>query len=127
MLSKSGPSGTKSFAKTRDKNTSLHEINLILLKEFIMNKLSDSVILPREDFLELQAVAFDNTYNPTLGERVAQTLQTAGIFGSMAAAVVVGSWGWAKAMEWREQKQHERFLAKVQFDIDNNLNKIDIP
>ena len=83
--------------------------------------LSESVIMPREDFIELSTVAFDNHHVPSASERVGTTLQTTAVFAGIAAAVTAGSWGWAKAITWREKKQHERELAKLQFEIDNNL------
>ena len=84
-------------------------------------KLSESVIMPREDFIELSTVAFDNHHIPSVSERVANTIQITAVFGVMAAAVTAGSWGWAKAVEWRERKAHERGMEKAQFAIDNSV------
>jgi hypothetical protein len=84
-----------------------------------MTDLSNSVIMPREDFIELSTVAFDNSHVPTAGERVATTVQTLTVFSGLAAAVTAATWGWAKAVDWREKKQHERELAKRQFDLDH--------
>lgn len=84
-----------------------------------MTDLSNSVIMPREDFIELSTVAFDNSHVPTAGERVANTAQAISVFAGIAGAVTAATWGWAKAVDWREKKQHERELAKRQFEIDN--------
>jgi len=76
--------------------------------------LSNSVIIPREDFLELQQVAWSQT--PTEGkERVASVVQTAAVFAIIAAAITAGTWGWAKAMEWREKKSFERMTHEPEF------------
>lgn len=84
-----------------------------------MTDLNNSVIMPREDFLELSTVAFDNHHIPAPSERIAQTLQTTAIFGGIALAVTLGTWGWAKAVEWREKKQHERQMALLEFKLNN--------
>lgn len=74
-----------------------------------MSELSNSVIMPREDFLELQAVAYDNSHVPTLGERAANTGQALVVFAGIAAAVTAGTWGWAAARDWFERRQTERW------------------
>lgn len=82
-----------------------------------MTDFSNSVIMPREDFVELSQVAFDNHHIPSFGERVANTAQVTAVFGGMAAAVAVGTWGWAKAVDWLEDRRtkraHELFEAKL--------------
>lgn len=83
------------------------------------NDLSNSVIMPREDFIELSTAAFDNSHVPSVGERVGTTVQTTMVFAGIAAAVTAGSWGWAKAMEFLEEKRFQREMAKRQFEIDN--------
>lgn len=77
-----------------------------------MNDFSKSVIIPREDFVELETAAYDNSHVPTAGERVAQTLQTGGVLGLMAACVVAGTWGWAAGVDWLEARRQRRFIAK---------------
>lgn len=72
-----------------------------------MTDLNETVIMPREDFLELQAATYDPN-STTLATRAASTAQTALVFGSMAGAVVAGSWGWAKAMDWLEERNFQR-------------------
>lgn len=79
-----------------------------------MTDFSNSVIMPREDFIELTAVAYDNSHVPTLGERVAQTTQTTAIFGGMTLAVVGASWGWAKAMDWLEERNYKRKIRALE-------------
>lgn len=77
-----------------------------------MSELSNSVIIPREDFVELQTAAFDNSHVPDARERVAQTLQTAGFFGIMAGAVVAATWGYATGVDWLEKRRQKRWDAK---------------
>lgn len=75
------------------------------------HNLSDSVIMPREDFIELSTVAFDNSHVPSLGERVGQTAQTTLIFAGMSAAFLAASWGRMKAQDWLEERRLKRFTA----------------
>lgn len=78
-----------------------------------MSELKDSVILPREDFLELQA----ETYRPnptTRKDRMEATAQTFAFCAIVAAAVTAGSFGWAKAMEWRESKTFAREMRRIE-------------
>lgn len=70
-------------------------------------ELSNSVILPREDFVELQTAAWSQT-PASAKDRIAGTVQTTIIFGAMAAAVTAGTWGWAKAVDWREERAFQR-------------------
>jgi len=77
--------------------------------------LSNHVIVPREDFIELQEVAY-NQPTPSLGERAASTAQTTLVFAGIAAALTAGSYGWAKAMDWREERQLRRHMAKRKLD-----------
>lgn len=72
---------------------------------------NNSVIMPREDFLEMQAVAW-NQPTPSGKERVAQTAQTTLIFAAMSGAVVAGSYGWAKAMDWLDEKRFQRKMRE---------------
>jgi len=81
--------------------------------------LYNSVIMPREDFMELSQVAFDNSHVPGFGERAGQVTQTTFILGAVAGAFVACAWGWAKAMDWYETRQHERSLAEKKFDLEN--------
>ena len=68
---------------------------------------SNSVILPREDFVELQTAAWDQT-PPTASERAASILHTTILVGSIAGAVTAGTWGWAKAVDWLEERRIKR-------------------
>lgn len=105
--------GGEGFSCTRvhrGKNTGLDE-TVTYYKETPMN-LADSVIIPREDFAELEAVAYNQDPTP-LGERVASTVQTTLVLAGMAAAVTAGSWGWAKAMDWLETKRHNRTIVEI--------------
>lgn len=79
--------------------------------------LENSVILPREDFVELQEAAWAMP-STTPGERVASTVQTSIICFAVAAAVTAGTWGWAKACDWKD----ERALARAKDDPRYNYN-----
>lgn len=74
------------------------------------NLLAESVIMPREDFLELSEAAW-NQPTPTLGQRAATTVQTTLFCAALAGAVAAASWGWATAVEWHEQRSFERARA----------------
>lgn len=74
---------------------------------------SNSVIMPREDFVELQTAAWDQT-PPTAKERVAQTIQTTAICMGIAAAATAGSWGWVKAMDWYDERQLKRRIREAE-------------
>ena len=79
--------------------------------------LENSVIIPRDDFVELQEAAW--TAPPaTIGERVGSTLQTTIICFGVAAAVTAGTWGWAKACDWKD----ERSLARAKEDPKYKVN-----
>lgn len=82
--------------------------------------LTNSVILPVEDFRELSEVAWNQP--PATGkERVESVLQTTAIVAACAAAFSAASWGWAKAVNWRDKKSHERKLAEAKFEIDHDI------
>lgn len=69
--------------------------------------LSTSVIIPREDFLELQTAAYNQP--PASGkERIGNALQIIVFCSAAAAAVTAASWGWAKAVDWREERAFQR-------------------
>lgn len=82
------------------------------MKGSIVTDFSNSVLVPRDHFTELETAAYDNSHVPTAGERVASTLQTGGVLGLMAAAVVAGTWGWAAGVDWLEKRRQRRFIAK---------------
>lgn len=69
--------------------------------------LSNHVIVPLEDFHELQATAY-NQPTPTASERVGSSLQTIVFCAAAAAAVTGASWGWATAVDWIEEKRFKR-------------------
>ena len=73
-----------------------------------MSDFSNHVIMPREDFVELSQVAFDNNHVPSLSERTASVAQTAAVFGILTGFIVGSSWGWAKAIDWLEQRKFDR-------------------
>ena len=82
--------------------------------------LPTSVILPREDFMELQIAAWDST-PPSVKDRALNSAQTTLVFAVMSGAVVAGCWGWAKATDWLEEKNFRRRQAEKQFNIDNGI------
>lgn len=63
------------------------------------------VVLPREDFHELNTAAHDD---PTVAERVASTTQTFFVFGALAAGVSGAAFGIAKATDWLENRRFKR-------------------
>lgn len=71
--------------------------------------LSNSVILPREDFYELQTSALAPM---STGQRIAGTIQTTVIFGAMTGVAVATVWSWAKATDWLEERQFQRAIRK---------------
>lgn len=72
--------------------------------------LSNSVVMPREDFIELSTAAWDHHPTPP-SERFAQTLQTSTIFMAMAAAFSVGTWVWYRLMSQLEKEKLEHRIA----------------
>lgn len=73
-----------------------------------MSDLSNSVIMPREDFIELTTVAFDNHHVPTASERAGGIVQTTLYCAILGSTVVAVTWGWAKALDWRDEKKAKR-------------------
>lgn len=63
--------------------------------------LTNHVVLPREDFIELQTAAWQQ---PELKDRVASTLQSLIVVAAVASIVPIGSWAHAKAQNWRDDK-----------------------
>ena len=80
--------------------------------------LENSVILPREDFVELQEAAWAQT-PATLGERVAGTVQTSLVCFGIAAAVTAGTWGWAKALDWKDERRLARMREELKLKNSN--------
>jgi hypothetical protein len=76
--------------------------------------LSNSVILPRDDFAELQEAAW-NQPAATLKERAGGTAQMLIICAGIAGAITAASWGWAKAMDWREEKELQRAMTHPKY------------
>lgn len=69
----------------------------------------DHVAMPRDDYYELQAAA-DNQPPMSTGQRVASTVHSTAVVIGIAAAVTAGSWGWAKAVDWLEDRRLKRDL-----------------
>lgn len=72
----------------------------------------NSVILPREDFLELQSAAYDQD-QPSAAQRVATTIQITAISAGMAAAYGIGVWTYAKALDWKDERSHKREMEML--------------
>ena len=75
-------------------------------KGFIMN-LSDSVIIPREDFVELEYAAYHQP-PASPGDRIATTVQTTIVFALIGATIAGTSWAWYKVRDEFEKKSYER-------------------
>jgi len=63
------------------------------------------VVLPREDFIELNTAAHTD---PSVGDRIASTTQTTLVFGALAAGVTATAFGIAKATDWLEERRYKR-------------------
>lgn len=63
------------------------------------------VVLPREDFNELNTAAHND---PSVADRVASTTQTFFVFGALAAGVTGAAVGIAKATDWLEERRYKR-------------------
>lgn len=74
--------------------------------------LSNSVIMPRDDFDELVSSAYTNQHVP-FKDRAASTAQTTFVLTVMAGAVTAGAWGCTKAVDWLEERRLRRDLAKL--------------
>lgn len=61
-----------------------------------MLDLSQSVIMPRDDFEELTTVAFGQ--HTSLGERTASVVQTVLVCASLAGAFIAATKSWKKSM-----------------------------
>ena len=82
-----------------------------------MQDLSNSVIMPQEDFLMLQEAAW-NQPKVTIGDRVATDVQTLVFCTILGGAILAVTWGWHKAADWREEKHYQR---SAEADYMNNL------
>ena len=78
--------------------------------------LTNHVILPREDFVELQTTAYEQTQ--TIKERVVGTIHYTVVCGVTAGVVAASSWAYAKAMDWKDAKSFERELERA--ELNNN-------
>jgi hypothetical protein len=76
-------------------------------KENTMEISENHVVLPREDFHELNTAAHDD---PSVGTRVASTTQTFFVFGALAAGVTGAAFGVAKATDWLEERRTKRTI-----------------
>jgi len=70
-----------------------------------------SVILPADDFLELQASAYSSPPKTT-SDRIGGTVQTIIVCAALAGCVTASSWGIAKAMDWYEERQLDRAMRR---------------
>ena len=86
-----------------------------------MTDLNNSVIMPREDFIELSSVAYDS-HIPSFGERSGQVIQATFVMAAFAGAITAAAWGVVKAQNWFEQNQANRKREQMQFEIDNHIS-----
>lgn len=75
--------------------------------------LSNHVILPREDFVELQQAAWDQPDVPFKKQMQNTANMTLFMFGA-AAAVGFGTLTWAKAVDWLEERQLKRKMREAE-------------
>ena len=66
---------------------------------------NEHVVLPREDFNELNTAAHTD---PSVADRLASTTQTFFVFGAVAAGVTGAAFGVAKATDWLEERRYKR-------------------
>lgn len=78
---------------------------------------SKSVIMPREDFEELQIAAWSQIPTPA-GERVAGIIHTSTVLGVIGVVFSVCTWTWYKAAEKLEQKKHENKIAEIDLEAE---------
>lgn len=69
--------------------------------------LSNHVILPNEDYIALQEAAWDPIPIP-VKDRIGSSVQTLVILSAVAGVVTASSWGWAKAVNWLEDRRFQR-------------------
>jgi len=80
---------------------------------------SNSVIIPRDDFVELETAAYSQT-NKSIKDRSLDTVQASVIIVVIGGAFAASAWAWAKANDWYEKKAREKRL------LDSESKK-DIP
>jgi hypothetical protein len=64
---------------------------------------SNSVLVPRDDFMEMQEAAF-STPPLSTKDRIATTATTVVVSAALAGAVTAAAWGWYKAMDWYDKR-----------------------
>jgi|SRR5881398_918091 len=82
-----------------------------------MLDLSNSVILPREDYQELSEAAWNQT--PTaIKDRLAQTAQTTIVCTLLVGAISGGMYVYYKLQSKLEDKKHEQRLAEIEAELN---------
>lgn len=76
---------------------------------------SKSVIMPREDFQELEIAAWDHHPTPT-SERIAQSIQTSLVFAGMSAAFSVGMLVWYKLQSKLQDEKHQDKMTELDIE-----------
>ena len=76
--------------------------------------LSNSIVLPREDFFDLQKEAL-NQLPVTNKERVKTIGQTIVVSSIITGAVIGGRWAWLKLTEKYAEKALQRRIREPQF------------
>lgn len=86
--------------------------------------LSTSVIIPREDFLELQEVAYDNKYPVSIADRAANTAQTIVVVGGLGTIAVAVVWGFTRITDKLDERRYKRERALVELAHKNEVELI---
>lgn len=81
----------------------------------------DHVVLPKDNYLELQEAAFLSPAMTTQ-ERLGSMAQVAVIFASIAGAATASVWGWAKAKDWLEERNFQRRVRSGEIH-EKNIKK----
>lgn len=81
--------------------------------------LSNHILLPREDYIELQERAWDNT-PMTAKDRAGSMLQTTFVLAACAGAYTAGVWMLAKSRDWLEERNFERKVRSGEIHVRSN-------
>lgn len=82
---------------------------------------SNSVIMPREDFMELSTVAWANPPK-SLGDRTATVVQTILICSTLAGAFAAATRSWTKSMKQLEDAKLANKITELE-ETEKTRNK----
>jgi hypothetical protein len=83
-------------------------------KSIEMELSPDHVVLPRQDYLDLQEAAMLST--PMSGsERLGAVVQTTAVFAGLSLAFTGAAWGWVKAKNWLDERNFQRRVRAGEF------------